>query len=279
MLKQRVITALILAPLVIWGVFSLPAFYFSLFILFIVALASWEWGHLSGISGKLPLGVYTVASLCALSLLLWFADIQQNQFYILLTISVIWWLNRVVRIINYKAKAEAAVALEQGINIPVAMSILVSIIIPFYSLIYLRNEYSLHGYLFYLLLLIWGADIFAYFAGKHFGKRKLAPHVSPGKTWEGAYGAMAGTLVCSVSGSYIFEFPINDAIIFFVLSLVVVVISIFGDLSESLYKRQSGVKDSGNILPGHGGILDRVDSLIAAAPFYIIGLLISGLLP
>lgn len=276
MLKQRILTALVLAPLVIWGVFSLPAFYFSLFILFVAGLASWEWGHLSGIKTALSTGIYSAAAVSATALLVWFVELSEQQFYILISASIVWWLYRIYCVLTYRAIKETEPA--SKINVITALSIIFSIVIPLYSLIYLRDMYNAHGYLFYLLMLIWGADIFAYFAGKHLGKNKLAPHVSPGKTWQGAYGALAGTLLVSIVGSYFFGLTISAVIVFSVLSIVVVIVSIFGDLSESLYKRQSGLKDSGNLLPGHGGILDRIDSLIAAAPFYIVGLFVAGLL-
>ena len=158
------------------------------------------------------------------------------------------------------------------------MSVVVSLIIPLYGWIYLRNQYEFAGYLFYLLMLIWSADVFAYFAGKQFGKSKLAPNVSPGKTWQGAYGAIAGSIVCAMIGAWAFDFNMNELILFVILSVATVAISIFGDLSESLYKRQGGIKDSGHLLPGHGGILDRIDSLTAATPFYIGGMYLIGLL-
>lgn len=284
MLKQRILTALVLAPLVIWGVLSLPEFYFSLFILFLVGLASWEWGHLSAIKGVGSLGVFTLASVAATALLIWLVKLSEQQFYILVSISIVWWLYRVFCVVSYKAANDtesdstAQYKSISKIKAATALSIVVSIVIPLYSIIYLRNVYNVHTYLLYLLLLIWGADIFAYFAGKYTGKNKLAPHVSPGKTWEGAYGAIAGTFLISMLGSYFFAHNFKTATIFLVVSLIIVIISIFGDLSESLYKRQCKLKDSGNLLPGHGGILDRIDSLIAAAPFYIMGLNVTGLL-
>jgi len=277
MLKQRIITALTLTPFVIWGVFSLPAFYFALFIMLLVGLSSWEWAHLSRINNVVFKSIFTVASLGSLILLLWYLDISEENFYALLLVSILWWLYRIVLVITFRG-SNVDTEVNKTIDITAAMSVIVSLIIPFYSLIYLRNVYNFHGYLFYLLMLIWSVDVFAYFSGKYFGKKKLAPHVSPGKTWEGVYGAFGATLVASVIGSYSFGLSLNESLLFFVLSFIVVIISIFGDLSESLYKRQNGIKDSGNLLPGHGGILDRVDSLVAAAPFYIIGLSVLGLL-
>jgi len=279
MLKQRILTALVLAPLIIWGVFSLPALYFSFFILFIIGLASWEWGHLSGINKPVNKALYTFATLLVSSSLIWLLEITEFFFYALLVLSSLWWLYRIILIIRYQNNSvDTAGITQSGVSYIAAFSIIFSIVIPFYSLIYLRNVYNFPGYMFYLLMLIWGADIFAYFAGKHFGKNKLAVKVSPGKTWEGAYGAIAGTFIIAIVGCYFFQFTVNQSIGFIILSSIIVVISIFGDLSESLYKRQTGIKDSGNLLPGHGGILDRADSLMAASPFFVVGLYVAGLL-
>lgn len=279
MLKQRIITSLVLTPLVIWCVFSMPDLYFSLFILLLVGLSSWEWGHLSGIEATFSKALYTIVSLITLILLIWFLDISINTFYILLGISIAWWLYRIICILVYKKPVNSNLSDEpKGTNITTAIVSIVALIIPLYSIVFLRNTYDFPGYLFYLLMTIWTADVFAYFSGKYFGKRKLAPHVSPGKTWEGVYGALVGTSLGAMIGVFSFGFTVQDGIKFFILTLIVVVISIFGDLSESLYKRQNAIKDSGNLLPGHGGILDRVDSLVAAAPFYIVGMSLLGLL-
>jgi phosphatidate cytidylyltransferase len=122
------------------------------------------------------------------------------------------------------------------------------------------------------LLLIWIADIAAYFTGKKFGKDKLCPDISPGKTVEGMYGALASAIVTAIGLGLYYKFPLLNASDFVLLSVLTVLISIYGDLFFSLVKRQKGVKDSGTILPGHGGILDRIDSVIAAAPFFYAGI-------
>jgi phosphatidate cytidylyltransferase len=124
----------------------------------------------------------------------------------------------------------------------------------------------------YFFILIWAADIAAYFAGKKFGKTQLAPAISPGKTVQGMYGALIAGGVCAIVLSLIYGFPWMVASDFFMLSITTVLISIYGDLFFSVAKRQRGVKDTGSILPGHGGILDRIDSLIAAVPFFYAGI-------
>ena len=120
----------------------------------------------------------------------------------------------------------------------------------------------------YFLVLIWLADISAFFVGKKWGSTKLAPEISPGKTVVGMYGALVSGLVCAAILSLIYGFQLMIASDFILLSVLAVLISIYGDLFISVVKRQRGVKDSGSLLPGHGGILDRIDSLIAAIPFF-----------
>lgn len=127
--------------------------------------------------------------------------------------------------------------------------------------------------LLFALALVWAADVGAYFAGRAFGKRKLAPRVSPGKTWEGVVGGLALALaVAGVAGAWLFRLQGGAWLPFLLLSVAVVLLSIVGDLGESLLKRQAGAKDSGTLLPGHGGMLDRIDSLLAALPAMALGL-------
>jgi phosphatidate cytidylyltransferase len=130
-------------------------------------------------------------------------------------------------------------------------------------------------WLLFLILLVVAADVGAYFAGRRFGNNKLAPRVSPGKTWEGVLGGFVAAALLAAVGVWWFKV---DAPRFLALCIVVVVASIIGDLTESLFKRHAGLKDSGRLLPGHGGLLDRVDSVTAAAPVFLIGLERLGLL-
>jgi phosphatidate cytidylyltransferase len=126
-------------------------------------------------------------------------------------------------------------------------------------------------------VLVWGADIGAYFSGKAFGKRKLAPQVSPGKSWEGVYGGLALSLVITAVVGLVRDWTLGQMILGLLGAAIVVFISVVGDLTESMFKRQSGIKDSSNLLPGHGGVLDRIDSLTAAIPVFAVLLWMAAL--
>lgn len=149
--------------------------------------------------------------------------------------------------------------------------------VSFHSLLFLLNNFSNGGwFLLYVMSIVWVADIGAYFSGKRFGKRKLAPAISPGKSIEGVIGGLVLNVVWSASVySFFFQWGLS-LIEFMLLSLVASLISVPGDLYESVLKRQAGMKDSGKLLPGHGGLLDRIDSVIAAAPVFVFGLFLLG---
>jgi phosphatidate cytidylyltransferase len=127
-----------------------------------------------------------------------------------------------------------------------------------------------------VMVLVWGADIGAYFSGKAFGKRKLAPQVSPGKSWEGFFGGMALCLVITLVVGLVRHWSAAELLLGLLGAALVVAISVVGDLTESLFKRSAGVKDSSNLLPGHGGVLDRIDSLTAAIPVFAVLLWAAG---
>jgi phosphatidate cytidylyltransferase len=141
---------------------------------------------------------------------------------------------------------------------------------PWVAFMALRDEFG-PAYVLFLFLLVWIADIGAYFAGRRWGRRKLAVTISPGKTWEGALGAGMAALMFALAGAAVLGVGARWPW-FVAICMVTVGFSIVGDLFESMLKRQCGMKDSGTLLPGHGGVLDRVDSLTAAAPIFLLGL-------
>jgi phosphatidate cytidylyltransferase len=144
------------------------------------------------------------------------------------------------------------------------------------SINYIRNQDEGPLGLLFLFVLIWGADSAAYFVGKKWGTKRLAPYVSPGKSWQGLMGALLVSTLIVLTTLWLCNVPFPIWPWAIVLSLVTVLFSIVGDLFESMIKRQAKVKDSGKLLPGHGGVLDRIDSLTAAAPIFVLGALLLG---
>jgi len=282
MLIQRIITASILAALIALAVFKLPTHYFSLLIGLITLLAAWEWSNLAGMTSLVKRILFLlILILPMVGINFW------TQFLELLAQATDWPDVR-----DYSG------ALEWLVIPPVLFWIVVMILIRNIPLsllnLKLRTRYKaligwfvlLAAWMFlcrlrvfygtemtmYFLILIWAADISAYFAGKKWGVTKLAPDISPGKTVAGMYGALIAGMVCAVALSLIYGFQLMIAADFILLSMLTVLISIYGDLFVSVVKRQCGLKDSGSLLPGHGGILDRTDSLIAAIPFFYAGI-------
>jgi phosphatidate cytidylyltransferase len=149
----------------------------------------------------------------------------------------------------------------------------VLVLVPsWYALTALRAQEQGLSMLLMLLMLVWGADIGAYVAGKSFGRNKLMPAVSPGKTREGLWGGLAVCALVGAGFSLWLELELPASVYLVLLSVMTGLVSVLGDLLESLFKRERGIKDSGKLLPGHGGVLDRIDSLTAAAPVFLVGL-------
>ncbi|NJA05070.1 MULTISPECIES: phosphatidate cytidylyltransferase [Methylomonas] len=302
MLLKRVLTASVLAALVIVAVFKLPALLFSLFIAIITFIAAWEWLALTGVDSLgrkllffgamlVPMfGVtYWTELLELLSEAMEWPEIKDYSDVLewLVFAPVLFWILTMVLIRQTGPQlltAQFSPRLQAFLGWLVLMS-------AWMFLSKLRAYYG-SGMVIYLLLLIWAADISAYFAGKKWGTDKLAPEISPGKTIQGMYGALVSAVVCGI-GFFIYGKTIStesaqaqegmmqflDELVFFdmlMLSVFTVLISIYGDLFFSLVKRRKGVKDSGSLLPGHGGVLDRIDSIVAATPFFYAGILLIG---
>lgn len=261
MLRQRLLTALVLIPLVIGAVLYLPTVHIAVLFGALAALCAWEWAGLSGLDAAHSRLAYTAGTV----VLLWVA--QEGAARVTLLAGLLWWCAALGWLVLLR---------EPGPTWPAWGRAIAGwlVLVPAW-----RALVALHGlpasgpsYLLFLLVLVWGADTAAYVAGRQWGKRKLAPRLSPGKTWEGMWGGLAAALAFGLSGAALLGMRGWHLLSFVLLTLVTVLFSILGDLTESAFKRQSGVKDSGHLLPGHGGILDRVDSLTAAAPLFMLGL-------
>ncbi|HGJ5873960.1 MULTISPECIES: phosphatidate cytidylyltransferase [Arsenophonus] len=273
-LNSRIITAIILVPLVIAALFFLPLNLFGYVIIVICSLAAWEWSQFIGWTAKIKRIICAVLfGICLLSLQLSFQDLSQLTtepliIYILLA-GLVWWLVAIILVVTFPTSAQFW---SQSAILKILFGVLT--ILPFYcgmlvlkSVDYHIDNFTGAWWVLYVMLLVWSADTGAYFFGHLFGKHKLAAKVSPGKTLEGMLGGMltAGIIAWLFSLSMP-ALLISKNLLF--CSVIVVIISVFGDLTESMFKRQSGIKDSSHLIPGHGGILDRIDSLTAAIPVF-----------
>lgn len=267
MLKQRLLTAAVLIPLFVWGVLALPSTYFAMLLTAVLVVAALEWARLVA----LPVAARRIfVALIAGGLL--FAVYSPPPVEVIRGIAaaaVLWWGWATVSIFRYQAGAKVLPATALG----GALAGVAVLLPPWLALTALhRDPATGPAYVLFLFVLVWAADSGAYFVGRRFGRRKLAARVSPGKTWEGVMGGAAASLLVAVAAVFILNVSAAVAPWFVVLCVVVVVISVVGDLLESLFKREAGVKDSGRFLPGHGGALDRIDSITAAAPVFYVGL-------
>lgn len=267
MLLQRFITAVILVPIVLGFVFFAPYFQFTLFVGFILTIAAWEWANLANLS-RFNKCLYTAA--IALSLY------ASHNFSVSLVLSAsgLWWGVAFVLVVIYPKLDEL-----WGRSTVIALIGVIVLVSGFMSLLDIKR-YDEGNYLICLLFfLIWGADVGAYFFGRAFGVKKLAPLVSPGKSWAGLYGGVLTSLVVAVLMAMYFESPrlvTLEGLSFLGLCVCVSLLSILGDLTISMFKRHRGVKDSSNLLPGHGGFLDRIDSLLSASPAFVCYLSAAG---
>ncbi|MDJ0908993.1 MAG: phosphatidate cytidylyltransferase [Woeseiaceae bacterium] len=261
MLKARIITAVIAVSVLALVLFVVPEIAAELFIAGIIVAGAWEWSRFLGISTGLSraLFVFAIAALMAL-VNVYFTEENTR---LLLQSALVWWLLALIWTFVFPTP------------IPVFLRWLCGalVLVPMYAaLVLLYHADPL--LLAFALLLVWAADIGAYFAGKRFGKVKLAPAISPGKTWEGVIGGLLLVVLLSVVWSLGFE---TNLMVLVPFCMAVAGLSIVGDLTVSMFKRTSGVKDSGKLFPGHGGMLDRIDSLAAAAPLFALGLGWTGL--
>ncbi len=268
MLKWRVLTALVLAPLAIWGTLALPDLWFAVIMGVIFSLGAWEWSGLLGLRSSAWRHLYLVTFIWLLLLLILLGP-QALRAALLPSalVAVAWWIAVLLFILRFPAGS----ALWTRSPLLTALAGLLTLIPGWIGLVAVRLEAG-PVFALLLLLMIWGADIGAYFAGRAWGRRKLVPAVSPGKTWAGFWGGMGAALFVMVVAFNVLHAPVHVWLPLLVVALIAIAFSVVGDLGESMFKRLAGVKDSGAILPGHGGMLDRIDSLTAAAPWFALGI-------
>lgn len=279
MLKLRVITAVIMLSFFLCVLFLLPWAGFVVFVSAVVLVGAWEWANLANFESVYQRIIYVVFVLVLMLLVAWKVELSaalfNNDFMptesirSVLIVAGLWWAVALLWVQGYPSSA----VLWGNRWIKALMGSLV--LIPMWLAVIYLDQFPNGPWLVLLLLAtVIIADSGAYFFGRAFGKRKLAIEVSPGKSWEGFWGGLLCTSVLAIAVAFYIGFDRWLALV--IILLVTSLSSVLGDLLESMVKRNRNIKDSGRILPGHGGILDRIDSVTAAAPIFVLGLILSG---
>jgi len=271
MLKQRVITAAILAVVVIGTILWLDSFYLSLILALTLFFSISEMLNMTMTRSHV---VQWLAATGMIGMYFWLLPYMEGRvMYYHSYVGLLMWVAILLYLFHYQYSGQWSLSM----RLPVSVFSVLLLWICVNGLYFIHQHFEQGGWLLiYLLTLVWVADIGAYFSGKQFGKNKLAPGISPGKTREGVMGGLALnalwiTLVYFLSAGWGMDY-----LSFLLLGLLTSAISVVGDLYESILKREAGLKDSGKILPGHGGVLDRIDSVIAATPVFLSGLYMLG---
>lgn len=260
-LRSRVLTALVLATILVGVVLGLPAAATLALIGFVVLAGAWEWSALLGTPGAAARGGYVLLVLVLLGAA-WAVTREPAALRALLLAAAGWWMVALLWLSVAPGRVHGWSAGLAGLFALVPAGI---------ALAEIRLAPGIGAALtLFALVLIVAADTGAFFAGRRFGRVRLAPRVSPGKTWEGAIGGLALAALVASAGAAWFDVPVSQML---PVGLAAAAFSIVGDLTESMLKRHAGVKDSGSIFPGHGGMLDRIDSVTAGAPVLLLGLL------
>ena len=267
MLKQRIIIIILLAPVFIASVLLLNNHWFKLLLSAVLLIGAFEWAQIAGVKKNYLAILYSAILIFVAFFSDYFSEILQLKDWIY-WVSVFWWTAVFVWIVLSQYKSVIG---NFSCNVKLAMGFL-TLLPTWHALIDLHAIKQFGPWLaLYLITLVWFADIGAYVVGKLIGKRKLAPALSPGKTIEGVIGGLTAVILLSLGALLFFTSNFVQSLIFVFISVIVAVFSVVGDLFESVLKRQAGVKDSGKLLPGHGGVLDRIDSLTTAAPIFLVG--------
>lgn len=272
MTRTRVIAALILTPVAIAAILLLPTPWLVALAAVVFLAGLWEWFRLADIDDTLARTVLLVVNMALMVAIVWGSRTSSGFNYVLLQImtvvGVVWWLLAMLWLKHFDFASDHAT---HARVFKLAAGTL-AIVPAWCALGWLHGgDPDGHRWLFVALAIVWAADSGAYFAGRHYGKRKLAPRISPNKTVEGVLGGLACGLLVALAlapfaGATLAQLPLVGLV-----ALVAVGFSVVGDLFESLLKRHVGAKDSGDLIPGHGGVLDRIDGVVAALPVFALG--------
>lgn len=274
MLRLRIITAFVLVALLLGSLFLLPWGGFVIFASVFTLIGAWEWANLAGFTSAPERIVFSALTALAMLLVAWYTGVFDGAIVLsevrhFLLIAVAWWAVALLWVQGYPTSA----VLWESRWVKALMGWVV--LIPCWlSLSYLHQGENGAFLILLLMATVVIADTGAYFTGRSFGKRKLLLEVSPGKSWEGFWGGLVACLLLALAVNVYNDFRQWEVL--FIVILFTALGSVLGDLLESMVKRHRNIKDSGNILPGHGGVLDRIDSVTAAAPIFTLGIILSG---
>ncbi len=264
MLRTRIITAVVLIGLLLIIILRLPPVATVIAMTLLLLAGAWEWSAFLKLRTTRARALYVLLIGACLPLL-WRATQFEPARSAVLAAALAWWVVALLWVLFAPRRAAAWSAGLAGV---------LALVPAWVAMVRLRVDVPRgEQWVLFALCLVWAADIGAYVAGRSFGRVKLAPLVSPGKTWEGVAGGLLFAALVAFGGSRWFAVPVQQ---FVPLCLVVIGFSIVGDLTESLLKRFAGLKDSGTLFPGHGGVMDRIDSLTSAVPVLLLGLVELG---
>jgi phosphatidate cytidylyltransferase len=268
MTRIRILAALVMAPAAIAAVLLLPTPWLMLLVAILFLAALWEWFGLAEVDDSLARSALLVLNLLLMVALVWGTGgtgATLVLFKLAVVVGVVWWLLAMLWLVNYDFASDH----DTNARVFKLAAGTLAVVPAWCALALLHNDGP--GWLLLALMVVWATDTGAYFAGRAFGKRKLAPRISPNKTVAGLVGGAAlGVLVATIGG-WILGTPATALPLVALVALLAVLFSVVGDLFESLLKRHVGAKDSGNLIPGHGGIMDRADSVLAALPVFALG--------
>lgn len=272
--RTRIVAAVVMAPVAIAAVLFLPTAWLAVLLASLLMMGLWEWTELAGVKDRLPRLAYLAGNALLMAAVVWGAGHGLFTLKLLSVIGAAWWLFVLIWLASYRF-ASTDTPLNRIIKL-LAGSLSA---IPAWAALCWLHAHPPHGagWALFALSIAWAADTGAYFVGVRFGRVKLAPRISPGKTREGLAGGLACSLLLAVAVMPLLGLPWNLLPQMLLLTLVTAAMSVVGDLFESLLKRHADAKDSSNLIPGHGGLLDRLDSLLAALPVFVVAKVWLGL--
>ncbi len=264
-MKQRILTALLLAPLAISLLLFAPTRWLLPVIAMLLLAGVWEWTRLIGFRTHLARAILLLPPVAIMA---WLAQFGWPQLFPLVVLAgVLWWLVATAWMFFPQIGAQRT----NGVRLW-KYGVVLLMVVPAWSALALLHAEPEHGpaWALFAVMIVWVADSGAYFAGTRWGGRKLAPNISPGKTWAGLWGGLVASLLLALAMALLMDLGLRGSAGLLLATAISMLISVVGDLCESLIKRHAGAKDSGHLIPGHGGVLDRLDSLFAALPMFVV---------